>query len=216
VKNLPEKLYRSDKTDVYLRRFRSEGEIFFRPLTYFRSIEDSERRDDHEGKLILNIAGSKGYFNSDGRSDESSIINFIDASMTVQTNSPDHIHICCFSLARKEKFGNVTLEIFDVKGFLAKLEAALNSLKLELQHDRVNYYDPTSKPNSEFPERLWFHKRKFPYADEEEYRVSFRAKRRELYEHFFPNDFGKVSSEIPNYISLKCGSFEDFARLLPV
>jgi hypothetical protein len=212
--SLPQRLYRSDVEDTYLRKFVEEGEIFFRPLTHFRSVEDQVRRDEKEGAYAQNAAGVKLEFDFEGNGEFAHGLNLEHGAFELSVEQPDHIHIYCFSLTPQTSFGPATMEVFDVAGLLNQISATLAFFKLDLKHGPVTYYDPTSPLGGKLPDDVWLQKRT-KYNTEEEYRIAFRVKRPEFYRGCFPTKYGSTSAKISKHITLGCGNLEKFAHMLP-
>ncbi len=208
---LPQKIFRNTEPE-YAKAFVEGGEIMFRSLTYYRNIEDETRQDDHEGKFVQSIAGLPIEFDDNGELPLN--ISFEVGSFTRCTDSADHIHISCYSLAHKPKLGQTTIEIFDVRGFINQVCKTLKPFSLELECGRINYYDPNSKLEGGDVDKFWLEKRQNPYKIEEEYRIKFYAIRKKFYEECFPAHFGDGSAKVPDYMLCKCGNLEKFARLL--
>ncbi len=212
--SLPHRLYRSDVEDTYLRKFVEEGEIFFRPLTHFRTVEDPVRRDENEGVYEKNAAGLKLEIDFHGSGKFAHAVNMDHGAMKWSTKHADQIHIYCFSLCPQPSFGSSTLKVFDVPGLLTHMGACLASSNFEVRHGPVNYYDDTLPPSGGLPDNVWLEKRK-KYSHEQEYRIAFFVKRRELYQEMFPSLYGGANADIPKHIKARVGNLSQFSRLLP-
>jgi hypothetical protein len=214
MSSLPGRLFRSGE-ELHIKSFLEEGEIRFRPLSFYRSLEDETRRDEFEGAITLVIDSAKIEIQDEQSGNWVHPIDVMSGRMTQSLKELDELHVCCFSKASstmaQSKFGISTVEVFDVPNFLLRLEHGLQQIEAELYYGSVKYYDdrlPIDFPGSG---ALWLYKR-VSFAGESEFRVCLRANRSKLYARLRGEKL--ANAEVPSWLTFRFGSFLDCARLL--
>jgi hypothetical protein len=210
---LPQSIYRSGAYP-HMRNFVEEGEIMFRPLSYYRRIEDQNRRDELEGKLQSSAAGMSFEIDWTGDGNFVPAMTLDSGSITFADNRADGLFISCLSLDSKTTFGPSKLEIFDVGGFLKHLKSLLSQSGLELDHGPIDYYDPKEPPKAGLPSELWRKKRTI-FEPEQEFRITFLVYNVGCLSTHEYCEIGELrNTKMPEYIKLKFGSLMNFSRLL--
>lgn len=159
------------------RAFLDRGEIWLRPLSYFRDYEDEGvRADQHEGTLV--------HLPKDGLKAKMLSGQEIPTPYTFEaTAREDDIFIYCASTELSadiaERFGvNVAVEIFDPVKFLARMRSAM-SLRARLRVEKlvcadVRYYEWHEPPIADWavPEKIALRKpRSFEWQKEYRFAV---------------------------------------------
>ncbi len=167
--DVPVRLYRVGEL-VHLQRFIEEGEILFRPLSYYRKIEDSTRHDEFDGLHAFNVDGGK-----------LSLINPVTGltegnwdlvgHSTYGDHAGNNVFVCCFSTAQIS-FEKPNLEIFDVAGLMNALEPLISERNLQPIAGRVRYYNE-SLPLESFDEGMSWLKKRQSFSREREFRIGF-------------------------------------------
>jgi hypothetical protein len=121
-----------------------EGEIIFRPLSFYQGIEDEIRRDLGEGAVNRSIEGWHIELIDEISGAGTHRLQVTTGTLRVHLNSSDRIFISCFSLAPQPKFGDTTIEISDARLFLRTLKAFLKAVQIEMLCGLVEYYDQKS------------------------------------------------------------------------
>ena len=120
---LPEKLYRSGKPE-YMKRLVEEGEIVFRPLSYYRSLEGI-KGDSYEGRIQFKGAGIKFEVGDvDGTNfQELESVSEMNFGLTKRDNQS--VCVSCFSRESLTKHGSATVEVSNLEGFVDRLDSYL-------------------------------------------------------------------------------------------
>ena len=211
---LPLKLYRNTEPR-HARAFIEIGEILFRSLTYYRNIEDPTRRDENDGVWIKNGPVKKVALTFNKLPDghelkgipvEHQVVG--DVKLRIPTPNSDSRLISCFSIAEQIKFGPTTIEIFDVEGFLNRVQEKFDEDKLRMEFGSVQYYDFNSHlPN---PNCRWLQKDKLKFSNQQEFRVGIAFSTDQIEEL---EKQGKLFNSETSCL-LKCGSLAAFSRRL--
>jgi hypothetical protein len=171
---VPDKLFRNTNLE-FANKFIEEGEIMFRPLSYYRKIDDQIRRDENDGdfKVALGREKFKRF-----RLGEHELEPVRDNKLGIPTPQPNLQCISCFSIKPQSGFGPATIEVFNPIGFLDCVGYSVSqNLDVELKSGHVEYYDNTSA----FPNQrtAWLYKEK-RFSHEEEFRLGILIKRKHL------------------------------------
>ena len=120
---IPDRLYRTGNSD-FMNRFVKEGEILFRPLSYYRAIEDKSRADQFEGIHAMDASKAKLEI-LDPTSGEIEATFELIGNLEYGNPQVQNVHIVCFSDEPQKQIGHTTVEIFDVKAMLDKIAVGL-------------------------------------------------------------------------------------------
>lgn len=199
----PPKLFRNTELQ-YAKAFVEEGEMMFRPLSYFKKIEGPSR-DEHEGKILLDAEGAKIYLRSPNSTIWAEILGVLTVSRSLGDVDSDCLLIKCFSQTRKTNaYGQTTIEIFNAAGFLEFLSQSLSCRGIHLNHGAVSYYSSNEYLTfDKAPSLMWLHKG-MVFHDDEEYRLSMLFKRELLQKY-----------SLSSGVKICVGSLDKFARVLP-
>jgi hypothetical protein len=205
MSEVPKALFRNTEIQ-HANAFLEEGELLFRPLSHFRTVEGSSR-DEYEGQILRNLRDAK----IEVQDPETNAWHKIDLQSgnfiaKLTDDRSDRLLIKCFSLARKENsYGNTSIEIFDPAGFLNQLDEALSGYRLNLNFGNVKYYDAVKVDHHKIPiETIWLHKR-IDFQPDEEFRLAIFIAR-EVLPSYTPKSSVKVI----------LGSLSKYARILPL
>lgn len=209
---LPQKLYRNTEPK-YANAFVEEGEILFRPLTFYRNIEDPTRRDENDGvwvkdgpvkKLTLTFNDLPVGRALKGIPIRPEVIR--NVLITVPTPNSGSRLISCFATDRQESFGTGAIEIFDVSGFVECVFAKVKEDHLELNWGLVEYYDF----NSHLPDQnnLWLQKDKCKFSTQKEFRLGIVFSDPQIEQL---NKHGK-NFTVGTTCLVRCGSLKKFAQ----
>jgi hypothetical protein len=168
---IPLKLFRSTNFK-YAKVLVEEGEILFRPLSYYRSIEDAKRQDSSEG--IFTREFDKGTIEIVDEATQSikRKIPLLKASIDFTTSRAGEIFVLCFSLDPNVNFGDARVEVFDPLLFLASLKGFLKKAGIELYCGPVEYYDRKNIDISYAWKKIGFLKSNI-FKNEAEFRLAF-------------------------------------------
>ena len=210
---VPNLLYRNTSLE-HARAFVEEGEILFRPLTFFRNIEDATRADAMEAKFSKSAAG---LHLSVDLVDDGNFVPFVTLDSGVisfEVNNADQIHVACLSLRPQPKFGDSTIEIFKPAEFLERLSVALDSANALLRYGSVQYYDESAKLSGPPGRHLWLMKRK-SYESEAEFRLSFIVHDgAEMYRRAFKNEPSVEGCLVAPFVKVRIGALTNISRLI--
>jgi hypothetical protein len=200
---IPKVLYRNTAAE-FAKSFVEEGELVFRPLSHFMSVEGVSR-DEREGQIVSDLKGAKIEF-QDPDTEQWTTLDMVAGELVneIERDKSDRILVKCFSLSRKENdYGKTTIEIFDPMGFLNCLDQALASSRINLNYGTVAYYDVKEMMPFQIPAgSMWLYKRK-KFEPDEEFRLSVF-----LTEEVLAGYIPKCS------IKFIVGSLSRFARIL--
>jgi hypothetical protein len=206
---LPSFLYRSGEAK-HMKSFLEEGEILFRPLTYYRNAEDGSRRDELEGKwqktaplnrVILTFRSPEGNFGPFKHQLTG------DPTLTVSVPSPDLVFVSCFTTDSSVCFGESKVKIHDVPNFLSRIcnDPLLKSLGIK--HDFIRYYSNESTMPTQ--SELWRQKR-LEFSNQQEFRLTFTVPQEK-----WPEFVGPDTQPAPHMaVKIECGSFKLWADLI--
>jgi hypothetical protein len=210
---VPKTLYRNSEKK-YAEAFVEEGEILFRPLSYFRVLEDVARADPMEAKFTGSASGAciSVDINEDGKHIPFFTLN--TGHVTLESKQADQIHVSCFSLQPQMKFGDSTIEIFEPAEFLDQLSVAFSDANTTLRFGSVSYYDSADKFRGLPETQIWLLKRK-QYEAEAEFRISiFVNDRAEMYRRNFTTEIPVENGLVAPRIKVRVGPLKRFARLV--
>jgi hypothetical protein len=159
----------------YAVAFVEEGEILFRPLSYYRKRED-EKGDAFEGKILANGPGIKAEISSIDCTEKIGPIEILNLSLTLSETDSNNICVSCYSKIKNTRHLGSTIEIFDVPKFLAIVDAYLAKFSSELSYGHVYYYDSIQAPEFVENPRRWLYKRNLAeFVAEAEFRLGVNA-----------------------------------------
>jgi hypothetical protein len=212
---IPDILYRKMRPD-YANNFVNNGEILFRPLTYYRKLEGL-KGDSMEGRNVILDTPLHVEFKGNNGSWSRIQINGGGSKFEVGLSRPECCFISCYSMSniKKYQYDDVTVEIFDTQKYISDLEVKLgfknraSECKIDLLYEKVQYYDKVAPQNIE----AWKWKREC-YADECEFRLVFFFEERHMRCFTEPVD-GAYNSIPEDEIRLEVGSLTHLARIVP-
>jgi len=169
--SIPPKLYRRFSCREHAENFRTQGEVFFRPLATYQGIEDRYRRDQDEGSSWFDLARQKVRIGLEGEDIEDSI-NVTNGKLTFRLENPQRYWISCYSSELHEhqkKFGKWLVTIHEPEIFLSRIAEMFPSREC-LFWGNVRYYDPQKHVLPPVGAELW--RRKIDlFSDEKEFRL---------------------------------------------
>ena len=211
----PHPLYRNTERK-WAEAFIEEGELLFRPLTYFRELEEP-RGDKHEGRHIIDAAGTTIEIWDEKIKAYVAPIKIVSGQFTDSLTRPDCCFIKCFSDVPQLEFGPATIEIFDVHGFFAGLRVVFaKQLGVELKFSQVNYYDPIEQASlPEIPTELAFYKR-CCFQVQREFRFVFylNGVTRNMLLETCEKTNPSYSETLKNSLKMRVGNLTEFARIM--
>jgi hypothetical protein len=211
---VPKVLYRN--TDQkFAKAFVEEGEIMFRSLTYYRSVEDSIRRDDTDGVWIKCAPAKSVTYTRDDLPDGDPLNGVSikhkavgNVKITVPAPKSELMVISCFSTVQQENFGCGKIEIFNICGFIECVKAALSEAKLPLKYGAVEYCDSDSRLPGQ--NDLWRQKEN-KFSLQKEFRLGILLPENRIVRH---KDHTEDLTIAESSLTLNCGSLEKYAKLL--
>jgi hypothetical protein len=141
----PLALFRYHSERLYAERLLA-GNLLFRPLSFYRDIEDEQIRGDiNEGRMTFNPNPGLEITKSDG----THVKAFTHFNGEV---AEDEIFVLCLSDrlsdVKATKFGGHCVEVVDIAAFLGRVEAVLPPGATPLFSRKVTYDDPHSPPGA--------------------------------------------------------------------
>ena len=174
-------IYKYFTAEAHANSFMEKGALMFRPLSYFRAIEDGEvRGDPNDGTLTYAPEGGLVLTKEDGTTIHLDGWRFSSAA------KHDEIYVFCvsniLSADLAARFGTpICVEVFDPEIIANRLKARAHAdSKLDYgqtQHARIDYRDPEQVPEADWalPEKIAFIKPPlFAWQDEYRYAVGRR------------------------------------------
>jgi hypothetical protein len=168
---LTERLFRSGDMK-YMLKMKEEGEIMFRPLIYYRQIEDPSRRDADEGKVVRHFTEGQIELSDKNGLPIPGLIKVSGGTLNLSADQIENMYVACFSFSAVRKFGISTVEIENPKRLVEALRGLLKKCYLELYYGRVEYYDPANVSLDLLETKVGFMKSE-KFKDEMEYRFAF-------------------------------------------
>jgi hypothetical protein len=168
---IPSKLYRNIPVE-YIKLFVEEGEVMFRPLSYYRSIEDPLRRDENEGIVRRNFYSGSVEFVDERAAIGKHTLQITRATLNLWTHRADEIYVSCFSTCPRSEPSGVTAEVFEPRLFLTKLKSFLKAVGITLFWGPIEYYDAENVEIDSAWEKARFMKSK-SFEEEKEFRLAF-------------------------------------------
>lgn len=168
----PESIYRNISKEFALL-FLEKGEILFRPLAFYRAMEDPKRRDPNEGSVEAKFYHGTAKLIGKGATEESRPIVITEGTLNLTLEAPDQIYVACFSTREQKKFGEATIVIRDTNTFLRTITGFLEAIKLQMFAGTVEYYDRENVDLIGSQTKLGFMKSN-DFSDEQEFRLAFR------------------------------------------
>ena len=168
---IPSKLYRNIPFE-YVKLFVEEGEVMFRPLSYYRSIEDPLRRDEDEGVVRRNFYSGSVEFVDKHAASGKHTLQITRATINLSTHKSEEIYVSCFSICPRSEPRGVTVEVFEPRQFLVKLKSFLTVVGITLFWGAIEYYDAENVEIESAWEKAGFMKSK-SFEEEREFRLAF-------------------------------------------
>ena len=154
---IPRVLYRRFSTRKDAENFVRLGEVRFRSLSHYQTVEDDARRDAHEGSAYVDDAtGITMEVAPLGTSDFGSPIKMTGQFRKSLTHA-ERFFVSCYSYRRhpdQKKFGRFLVRI-------SRAQPWLNAIGRELPGlfwGRVSYFDPTNLSHLVQADPLWLSK----------------------------------------------------------
>lgn len=201
----------------------TKGEILFRRMSYFKEVEDKQRRDDFEGldhiiqpqnaEITLSYTDDKGQ-------EHSHTINSEDLASAVEMRNRQDVLIACFYAcnetniacdeifsSRARDFGNTCAAISDVSTFINRLNIWCQHQQIGFKAKRVEYKDLSiySGPVGPFVKDTKF-------KEEHEYRFVMELNETQI------SCLRKLAPQIPNDktgLIIQIGTLDDIAQTVP-
>ena len=152
-----------------------DGHVFFRPLAYFRQLEESGRGDPDEAARVFRPAGGLEITRSDGDR------FLLPASFRSEARA-EELFVFCVSrdldpaMGRRDFKAEWCVEIADVDAFVARLKASMetSATRRRFVRRRVRYYELGDPPVVDWaiPETMLFMKQS-SYSHQREFRFAF-------------------------------------------
>lgn len=209
---VPDLLFRSGPRDV-MERFISEGEIRFRPLDFYRTIEDPNRKDEFEGIRTSEVIGGKIWLQEPGSETWQLGIDQFQGRLNISLNDPDRMHVSCFSHSSEATFGEAKAKIRNPRALFEKMSIAFAEVGVELKWGAVEYYNVQTDPGLPHAHQLWLMKRQI-YSPENEFRIGFRLNRKKFLQSVFPARNFEEPKSIPEFLTFRFGSFKEFVEMM--
>ena len=177
--SIPKIIYRNTSTE-FAQKFLEEGEVLFRPLSYYAAIEDTTRQDSGEGSVSRKFYSGKLTLIQPDIMGKLQSLDIKEATLNFLIESPDDVYVACFSICRQPKFGKVTVVIEDASLFVRMIAGLLQAVGIKLFADNVQYYDQETVDLEFAMKKLGFMKSS-AFSEEQEYRLAFRLPPRHEY-----------------------------------
>lgn len=211
----PSILYRNTEQQ-HADAFVQEGELLFRPLTHYRSIE-GHKKDEYEGQLLTEPNRLVIRIWDEELQEYVAPMEMFNPKFVHKLISADDYFISCFALAPQPQHGPATIEFFDVHGFFSGLRLVFaEQLGVELKFGQVNYYDPIEQASHpEIPTELAFYKR-CCFQDEQEFRFVFRlnAATKNMLLESCEKTNPRFGETLKDSLKMRVGNLTDFARVM--
>ncbi len=167
----PVKLYRSIELK-YARSFVEEGEVMFRPLSYYREIEDDQRRDSKEGIVTRKFTHGTIEIADATWDSGKRLIPITKANIDLTTDNAGQIYASCFSILPKTKSSDALVEVSNPEYFVASLSGMMKELDIVLKWGLIEYYDDQSVDLTSAEQKIGFMKSTY-FSEEKEFRLAF-------------------------------------------
>lgn len=183
-----------------MERLLFEGEVYLKPLTYFRELEgDAVRADRHDGliaahqpeRVTLTVTTSKGSITFDQSNLRGPVLLGGEVALNIfcmYAITPDRVHVD----PRNFGFGDVCVVFTEGSEFLLRLGRAAEAVGLKALMGLVEYVDRRVHDGAMGP---------FTKFDTFEYQNEYRV---------------ALSPGAPDPMTLRLGSLEDIAALCPL
>jgi hypothetical protein len=161
-----------------MRRFAEEGEILFRPLSYYRALE-GPKADAYEGTFFLGGKAVKVSMSEVGGSSWTDIDEVVSIKWGLSHEQAKLVLVSCYSRRQlnDNRHGDATVVIEDVPKFIEIIDDYMGRYQQVLSCGNVRYYDGTSA--SQFPTSIalsWLSKRATPeFVEEWEFRLGVNS-----------------------------------------
>lgn len=198
----------------------NKGELLFRPLSYYRAVEDPVRGDKNEGVCSMEIKETHSFSLKINGSHEMPIEMEQLNKCVINT---DDIFISCFSLGENlyNKFTeSCKVTIIDFDAFLKRLKESLKFIPNSgLFHREVTYKNRLTSDEAEDAEVSFIKGLRF--KDEQEYRFAFAIKSGQIEGidgvHYkgevIENSLSPLSFVKTIALKAKMGNLEDIAKV---
>lgn len=158
---IPSVLYRRFTCREHAENFVKNGEIRFRSLSHFRSLEaDEVRRDGLEGSIEVDMAGATIEIAPVDTEDYGSPLVLTSGTMRIFLTMPDPFFISCYSYRKhpaQRKFGRFLVEIYRPKELIGGIILGPH-VPEELFWGKVRYFNRKNPADAREDRQLWLSK----------------------------------------------------------